>query len=125
MWDTEDIAIIFLVSENIKHIIDLKIHPQIPKIINSSLILEVQDITRISPVEPSFNRILAKITEPAVGLSTCAKGNQVCKKNTGSFTIKATTIKTQTKVPVFKPQVSSNMSQDIKDIKKGIEQNTI
>lgn len=33
--------------------------------------------------EPNFNKIPAKITEPGVGASTWASGNQICKGNIG------------------------------------------
>ena len=32
---------------------------------------------RIKPYPPNFNKIPAKITEPAVGASQCASGNQI------------------------------------------------
>ena len=34
---------------------------------------------------PNFNIIPAKITEPDVGASTCASGNQMCKGTIGIF----------------------------------------
>src|ERR1700744_6531568 len=43
---------------------------------------------RRKPYPPSFSRIAARITEPAVGASTCASGNQVCTGHIGIFTAK-------------------------------------
>src|SRR5881394_141085 len=43
---------------------------------------------RRKPYPPIFNRIAARITEPAVGASTCASGSQVCTGHIGSFTAK-------------------------------------
>jgi hypothetical protein len=40
---------------------------------------------RINPKPPSFNKILAKITEPIVGASTCASGNHRWKGIIGIF----------------------------------------
>ena len=42
----------------------------------------------IKPYEPNFNNIPARITEPAVGASTCASGNQICTGNIGTFAAK-------------------------------------
>jgi hypothetical protein len=36
--------------------------------------------------EPNFNKIPAKITDPGVGASTWASGNQICKGITGILT---------------------------------------
>src|SRR5437763_442990 len=41
---------------------------------------------RRKPYPPIFNRIAARITEPAVGASTCASGSQVCTGHIGIFT---------------------------------------
>src|ERR1039458_854342 len=35
---------------------------------------------------PIFNRMAARMTEPAVGASTCASGNQVCTGHIGILT---------------------------------------
>src|SRR3954468_10866314 len=43
---------------------------------------------RRKPYPPIFNRIAARITEPAVGASTWASGNQVCTGHIGIFTAK-------------------------------------
>src|SRR5215470_19351294 len=43
---------------------------------------------RRKPYPPIFNRIAARMTEPAVGASTCASGNHVCTGHIGSFTAK-------------------------------------
>src|SRR3954452_19898995 len=43
---------------------------------------------RKNPYPTIFNRIAARITEPAVGASTCASGNQVCTGHIGIFTAK-------------------------------------
>src|SRR3954468_10160975 len=43
---------------------------------------------RRKPYPPSFRRIAARITEPAVGASTWASGNQVCTGHIGIFTAK-------------------------------------
>ena len=43
---------------------------------------------RKNPYVPSFKRIPAKITEPAVGASTCASGNHICIGTIGTFTAK-------------------------------------
>ena len=40
------------------------------------------------PKPPSFNKIPAKITDPAVGASQCASGNQIWKGIRGIFTAK-------------------------------------
>ena len=42
----------------------------------------------IIPYVPNFNNTPAKITDPAVGASTCASGNQICTGNIGTFTAK-------------------------------------
>jgi hypothetical protein len=44
---------------------------------------------RRKPNVPSFNMMLARTTEPAVGASTCASGNQVWNGNIGTFTANA------------------------------------
>ena len=41
---------------------------------------------RRNPYVPSFNKIPARITEPAVGASTCASGSQICMGTIGTFT---------------------------------------
>src|SRR5262249_61955355 len=41
---------------------------------------------RRKPYPPIFRRMPARITEPAVGASTCASGSQVCTGHIGSFT---------------------------------------
>src|SRR5215469_13049392 len=41
---------------------------------------------RRKPYPPIFNRIPARITEPAVGASTWASGSQVCTGHIGSLT---------------------------------------
>ena len=38
------------------------------------------------PKAPNFNKIAANKIDPIVGASTCALGNQICKKNKGNFT---------------------------------------
>ncbi len=43
---------------------------------------------RRKPYVPSLSKIPASITEPAVGASTCASGNQMCTGNMGTFTAK-------------------------------------
>src|SRR4051795_11432768 len=43
---------------------------------------------RRKPYPPIFSRIAARITEPAVGASTCASGSQVCTGHIGIFTAK-------------------------------------
>src|ERR1700753_3182836 len=43
---------------------------------------------RRKPYPPNFRRIAARITEPAVGASTCASGSQVCTGHIGIFTAK-------------------------------------
>src|ERR1700750_644038 len=43
---------------------------------------------RRKPEPPIFRRIAARITEPAVGASTWASGNQVCTGHIGIFTAK-------------------------------------
>src|SRR3954449_13166209 len=43
---------------------------------------------RKNPYPPIFNRIAARITEPAVGASTCASGSQVWTGHIGIFTAK-------------------------------------
>lgn len=44
---------------------------------------------RKSPYPPSFNRIAARIMDPARGASTCALGSHKWRENIGSFTRKA------------------------------------
>src|SRR6478672_1990492 len=41
---------------------------------------------RRKPYPPIFSRIAARITEPAVGASTCASGSQVCTGHIGILT---------------------------------------
>src|SRR5882672_10946427 len=43
---------------------------------------------RKRPYPPIFRRMAARITEPAVGASTCASGSQVCTGHIGIFTAK-------------------------------------
>ncbi len=38
---------------------------------------------------PNLSSTPARITEPAVGASTCASGNQVCSGNSGTLMAKA------------------------------------
>src|ERR1700693_5986575 len=40
---------------------------------------------RMKPYVPIFSRTPARMTEPAVGASTCASGSQVWKGNIGTF----------------------------------------
>ncbi len=42
----------------------------------------------INPYPAIFNKIAASTTEPAVGASTCASGNQVCTGHIGNLTAK-------------------------------------
>ena len=44
---------------------------------------------RRKPYVPILSMIPARITEPAVGASTCASGSHVWKGNIGTFTAKA------------------------------------
>ena len=46
-------------------------------------------VNRRNPYVPILRRTLARMTLPAVGASTCASGNQVCKGNMGTLTAKA------------------------------------
>src|SRR3954454_3153592 len=43
---------------------------------------------RRNPYAPIFSSTPARITEPAVGASTCASGSQVCTGHIGTFTAK-------------------------------------
>jgi len=43
----------------------------------------------IKPIKPTFSNKPAKITEPTVGASTCAFGNQICTGTIGVLTAKA------------------------------------
>jgi hypothetical protein len=43
---------------------------------------------RIKPKPPNFNKIPAKITEPAVGASQCASGSHIWNGTSGIFTAK-------------------------------------
>src|SRR5579862_22104 len=43
---------------------------------------------RMNPYVPILRRTLARITDPAVGASTCASGSQVWKGHMGTFTAK-------------------------------------
>ncbi len=43
---------------------------------------------RTKPYPPIFNRMPARMTEPAVGACTCASGNQVWTGHIGSLTAK-------------------------------------
>src|ERR1035441_9456042 len=45
---------------------------------------------RRNPYVPIFSRTLARMTEPAVGASTCASGSQVWNGNIGTLTAKPT-----------------------------------
>ena len=45
---------------------------------------------RRMPYPPIFRSTPARITEPAVGASTCASGSQVCTGNIGTLMAKAT-----------------------------------
>src|SRR5271169_4572783 len=45
---------------------------------------------RRNPYVPIFSRTLARITDPAVGASTCASGSQVWNGNIGTLTAKPT-----------------------------------
>ena len=45
---------------------------------------------RTKPYVPSFSRIAARITEPAVGACVCASGSHVWNGNIGTFTAKPT-----------------------------------
>src|SRR5271157_3836263 len=45
---------------------------------------------RRKPYVPIFSKTLARITDPAVGASTCASGSQVWNGNMGTFTAKPT-----------------------------------
>src|SRR5436305_14712759 len=45
---------------------------------------------RISPYVPIFSSTPARMTEPAVGASTCASGSQVWNGNIGTLTANAT-----------------------------------
>lgn len=44
---------------------------------------------RINPYPPSFNKRPAKIIDPETGASTCALGNQICKRYSGSLVMNA------------------------------------
>ena len=44
---------------------------------------------------PNFNNIPARITEPGVGASTCASGNQICNGIIGTLTAEPKNIKNQ------------------------------
>jgi hypothetical protein len=44
---------------------------------------------RRKPYVPSLSRMPARITEPAVGASTCASGSQVWNGNIGTLTANA------------------------------------
>lgn len=69
--------------------------PHIPKDTKTKVINLLVDwkkkhlFTKYKPYPPSFNKIPAKIIEPAKGASTCALGNQRCTEYMGSFTKKA------------------------------------
>src|SRR5579864_6871730 len=43
---------------------------------------------RMKPYPPILRRMPARMTEPAVGASTCASGSQVCTGHIGIFTAK-------------------------------------
>ena len=45
---------------------------------------------RIMPYVPIFRSTPARMTEPAVGASTCASGSHVCNGNSGTLIAKAT-----------------------------------
>jgi hypothetical protein len=47
----------------------------------------MRKVTRNKPYPPSFNKIAAKIIDPATGASTCAFGNHRCTVYIGSFTM--------------------------------------
>src|SRR5581483_4134586 len=61
-----------------------------PRIVGSSAAAGNNGIaSRINPNVPIFSIKPARITEPAVGASTCASGNHVWNGNIGTFTANA------------------------------------
>jgi len=73
MWETEEYAIVRLMSSCKQQAIVLIIRPHTSSIIKLELI---GILSRIRPYPPNFSKIPAKTMLPLVGASTCARGNQ-------------------------------------------------
>src|SRR3954470_22095104 len=56
---------------------------------------------RISPYVPIFSSTPARMTDPAVGASTCASGSQVWNGNIGTFTAKPTKKATNSQIAML------------------------
>ena len=52
----------------------------------SDAIGNIGTLNRMKPYPPSFSRMPARMTEPAVGACTWASGSQVCTGHIGIFT---------------------------------------
>ena len=86
MWAIELYAINLLISGWNAQLNELKKAPNIPIYMVIYKVIQNIIITRTIPYPPNFNKIAAKIIDPAVGASTCAFGNQKCIKKKGSLT---------------------------------------
>src|SRR5580658_11837 len=62
---------------------------------------------RIKPYIPIFSRTPARMTEPAVGASTCASGSQVWNGNVGTLMAKATKDARNNKIANDEPYAGS------------------
>lgn len=71
-----------------------------------------QDIRR-SPYLPNFNKMPAKIIDPATGASTWALGSHKCTRNRGIFTIKAIIVINHQNFIVFEGSSISNIWENI------------
>jgi len=89
--DTEEYATRRFKSVCRMHI-SLIIRPPIVENAITRLLILIKSFTqkfmhRIKPYPPSFNKIPARIIDPARGASTWALGNHRCKKKIGNFTM--------------------------------------
>jgi hypothetical protein len=90
----------FLISIWLRATIDAYVNPtnaiiNIKKIKSYDTLKRKPNNNRSIAYVPNFNEIPAKITDPGVGASTWASGNQICKGIIGTFTAKPMNIKNQ------------------------------
>ena len=96
---TEEYAITFFISIWLKAANDAYKNPikaitTKTKIISYDIKVAVGNNNLNIANDPNFNKIPANITDPGVGASTCASGNQICKGTIGIFTAKPKKINT-------------------------------
>lgn len=93
IWPIDEYAISAFRSVCRKQIIDEMIAPHRAILIIKEGRVELGGVNIVDiwsrPYPPNFNKIAAKIMEPATGASTCALGSHKCVKNSGSLTINA------------------------------------